>query len=43
MTASCELKALDAINSFELWMTWATLGYETKALDVIKCSKLWMK
>ena len=37
------IKALDAMNSLVLHMTWTTLGSnEIRALDVINNSKLWM-
>ena len=30
-----ELKALDAMNNFGMWLTWMTLGSELKDLDVM--------
>ena len=40
MTLGYELKALDAMNRLELWMTCSTLGDDLKALDVVNNSKL---
>ena len=34
--------ALDAFNSFGLWLTWTTLGRELKALDSMNNSRLMM-
>ena len=31
----CELKALDAMKSFHLWLTWTTPSHEHKALDAM--------
>ena len=35
MTLCHELKALDAMNSSELWMTCSTLGHDLRALDAM--------
>ena len=32
---SCELKALDAMNNSELWVTCSTLGHDLRALDAM--------
>ena len=40
MTLGHELKALDSMNSSELWMTSSTLGHDLKALDAKNNSKL---
>ena len=40
MTLGHELKALDSMNSLELWMTCSTLGHDLKALDAKNSSKL---
>ena len=36
------LRALDAMNSLELWMTLVTLSYELRALNAMNNSVLWM-
>ena len=41
-SGSHELKALDAMNSFRLWMTSMTLGCKLMPLDGTKSSRLWM-
>ena len=40
MTLCHELKALDAMNSSELWMTCSTLGHDLRALDAMNNSEL---
>ena len=40
MTLGHELKALDAMNIFELWMTYSTLGQDLRALDAMNNSEL---
>ena len=40
MTLGHELKALDSMNSSDLWMTCSTLGHDLKALDAKNSSKL---
>ena len=35
MTLGHELKALDAMNNLDLWMTCSTLGHELRALDAM--------
>ena len=37
-----ELKALDALNSVRLWLTWTTPGCKPRALKAINNSGLWM-
>ena len=39
-TLSRELKALDVMIIFRLWMTLATLSYDIRALDAMNMSKL---
>ena len=40
MTLDNELKALDAMNSSELWMTCSTLGHDLRALDAMNSLEL---
>ena len=35
MTLGCELKALDAMNNSELWVTCSTLGHDLRTLDAM--------
>ena len=37
-----ELRALDTIHKFELWMTSTTLGRELKALVAMNSFRLWL-
>ena len=37
-----ELKALDRMNNFGLWMTLTTLGHEVKTLDTMNNLVLWL-
>ena len=39
MTLGYELKALDAMNNLDLWLTRMTLGRELKAPDAMNCSR----
>ena len=39
MTLGHELKALDAMNNLDLWLTRMTLGRELKAPDAMNCSR----
>ena len=41
MTPGHELRYLDPINHFGLWITWATLGRELRALGFMNNSRLW--
>ena len=42
MTLGHELRAPDAINNLDLWMTGMTLSHELKALDAMNNLRLWM-
>ena len=42
MTLRYELRALDAMNNFGLFLTRNTLGHELRALDAMNISRLWM-
>ena len=42
MTLSHELRSLDAIKCFGLWITWVTLGRELRDLAVMNNSRLWL-
>ena len=39
---SHELKPLDALNNFGLWLIWMIIGYELNALNAMNISELWM-
>ena len=39
-TLGHELKALDAMNSLELWKTFSTLGHDLRALDSMNNQEL---
>ena len=43
MTLGRELRALYAMNSSGLWLTWMTLCHELRALDAMKNSGLGMR
>ena len=42
MTLGYELRALDSMNNFDLFLTRNTLGHELRALYAMNISRLWM-
>ena len=42
MTLGCELKALDAMNNLELWMTCSTLGHDLRTLGAMYSLELFI-
>ena len=42
MTLDHELKALNAMNSLRLWMTWATPGHKLNDVNAMTNPGLWM-
>ena len=40
MTSGSELRALNAMNNFGLWLASMNLGHDISALDAVKSSRL---